>query len=146
MYTQTFKTNTHSMSQNASRSTKGGGPPPASGNKVFSKQGQDISNVKFSHNNNSTFNNNNKNTKLLNNNATTNTNANANGSLDENHNQQHHVDKNGTVAQLLVNLLLNLFIFLEKQLRLASLLYGKSDDPEINKQIKQVKRKKPFLL
>jgi hypothetical protein len=106
------------MSQNASRSTKGGGPPTASGSKVFSKQGQDISNVKFSHNNNNnssnTFNNN-KNTKLLNNNATTNTNTNANGSLDENHNQQHHVDKNGTAAQPLVNQLLNLFIFLAKQ-------------------------------
>ena len=96
------------MSQNASRSTKGGGPPPASGSKVFSKQGQDISNVKFSHNNNnnSTFNNNyNNNTKLLNNNNAT-TNTNANGSLDENHNQQHHVDKNGTGAQPLVNLII----------------------------------------
>ena len=91
------------MSQNASRSTKGGGPPPPASGKVFQKQGVDGSNAKFSQNNN-TFSN--KSTKLLNNattyTPTTTTTNNTNGSLDENHNQQQHTDKNGTVAQPLV--------------------------------------------
>lgn len=90
---------THSMSQNASRSTKGGGPPPPASGKVFQKQGVDGSNAKYSQNNN-TFNN--KSTKLLNNATTNTTTNNTNGSLDENHNQQQHTDKNGTVAQPLV--------------------------------------------